>query len=122
MQPRNGQPRRLRNKPGSAAVRAASPQNRQVSALPGRGRGSPTTAGQDPPSGDREGPAAAADATANGTVSVPVPAKPRPSQHGLAQPPDQPRPREPRDGPPPVPSKLPKRTPDASRPAVPSRF
>jgi hypothetical protein len=126
MQPRNGQPRRLRNKPGSAVVRAGSLQNQQVSALVpgnGRGRGSPT-AGQDPPAADREEPAAAADVTADGAVSASVPADsgvPQPGRPGLAEPPDRPRPREPRGRPPPVPSELPKRTPDASRPSVPSR-
>src|SRR5437773_2262154 len=88
MQPRNGQPRRLRNKPGTAAVHAESPQDQQVSALVpgnGRGRGSPKAAGQDPPAADREGPAAVAAArvTADGTVSAPVPADsrvPRPSR------------------------------------------
>ena len=128
MQPRNGQPRRLRNKPGSAAVHAESPQNQQVSALVpgnGRGHGSPTAAGQDPPAADREGPAAAAaaaaDVTADGTVSAPVPADsgvPRPGRPGLAEPPDRPRPREPRGKPPPVSSDLPKRMRDASRPST----
>jgi len=130
MQPRNGQPRRLRNKPGAAAVHAESPQNQQVSALVpgnGRGRSSPTAAGQDPPAADREGPAAvaAADVTAGGTVSAPVPADsgvPPPGGPGLAEPPDRPRPREARGKPPPVSSELPKRTRDASRPSVPSRY